>query len=89
MAYGIETRSADNKIQFTSTDRQFKLHSTHAIPEIGYSQHNVSVPGMVNDGTWFAISSNVDVAIFINTNYFSIRTNNYWLYPSVVWVIRG
>jgi len=57
MGYGLRTFNTDGSIALDTTDRILRLISQHNY-DFGSSADEllISVPGMVSDGTWFAIT---------------------------------
>lgn len=52
MAYGIQTFNSDGSLQFSSDDRLSRIYGEYAVAVSANTTTDVSIPGVVNDGTW-------------------------------------
>lgn len=69
MAYGLETRSGDNKAQITIASRLARFVGSYTFS--GTASTGASVAGMVNNGTWVGFSASRGVTITIGSGSFS------------------
>ena len=82
MAYGLQIRNASNVITLDAATRYVRLHATYAMPALGGSGGwvQITVAGMVNDGTWAVVSNVLHISTQVNTGFFYLY--NRWPYAS-------
>lgn len=81
MPAGLETYYANGKVQLTLTDRIAKYIKSGSLGNMVTGQSaRVDVPGMRNDGTWFAFATELTVTI-IYDGYFIVTRTDFYPFP--------
>lgn len=81
MAYGLQTFDGSGNEVVSIVDRLSRLHGTYSV-SLGQRQGTfVSVPGMVNDGTWGVVKTGFQY-IEANIANGGISCYNYYYYGS-------
>lgn len=77
MAFGLELRSGDNKIQLNeNSGRLFKIHSVTTVSYSNSNPINISAIGCRDDGEWYAFelkNQNSGIYITYGTDFYTIN----------------
>lgn len=82
MAYGIQVNNSSGIAQFNSTNRLTRFIGFYSYGAFTFpSTANITIPGIVDDGTWACFANATGVGVTINSGSITVA-NGYGTSPS-------